>query len=38
VYIDISRLASKGNSVSTYFLRFAGFGSWDVRRGAVFET
>ncbi|MGR3343452.1 MAG: hypothetical protein ACU0DI_09565 [Paracoccaceae bacterium] len=38
MYVDISRLAAKGNSVGTYFLRFAGFGSWDVRRGAVFET
>ena len=38
VYVDISRLASKGNSVGTYFLRFAGIGSWDVRRGSVFET
>ncbi|MCH8309678.1 MAG: nucleoside hydrolase [Chloroflexi bacterium] len=38
VYVDISRLASKNNSVGTYFLRFAGFNSWDVRRGAVFET
>ena len=38
VYVDISRLASKGNSVGTYFLKFAGFGSWDVRRGSVFET
>ncbi len=38
VFVDISRLASKGNSVGTYFLRFAGFGSWDVRRGSVFET
>jgi hypothetical protein len=38
VFVDISRLASKGNSVGTYFLRFAGFGSWDVRRGAVFEA
>ena len=38
VFVDISRLAAKGNSVGTYFLRFAGFNSWDVRRGAVFET
>ena len=38
VFVDISRVASKGNSVGTYFLRFAGFNSWDVRRGAVFET
>ena len=38
VFIDISRLAAKNNSVGTYFLRFAGFGSWDVRRGSVFET
>ena len=38
VFVDISRIEAKGNSVGTYFLRFAGFGSWDVRRGAVFET
>ena len=36
VFVDISRIQAKGNSVGTYFLRFAGFGSWDVRRGAVF--
>ncbi len=38
VLVDISRLESKNNSVGTYFLKFAGFGSWDVRRGSVFET
>ena len=38
VYVDISRLESKSNSVGTYFLRMAGFDSWDIRRGAVFET
>ncbi|MGR3343453.1 MAG: pilus assembly protein TadG-related protein [Paracoccaceae bacterium] len=38
VLVDISRLAAKNNSVGTYFLKFAGFGSWDVRRGSVFET
>ncbi len=38
VLVDISRLAAKNNSVGTYFLKFAGIGSWDVRTGAVFET
>lgn len=38
VFVDISRLASKNNSVGTYFLKFAGIGSWDVRTGSVFET
>ncbi len=38
VYVDISRLESKNNSVGTYFLKFAGFGGWDVRSGSVFET
>ncbi|NKW71556.1 hypothetical protein HGD85_00900 [Rhodobacteraceae bacterium R_SAG10] len=38
VFVDISRIEAKNNSVCTYFLKFAGFGSWDVRRGAVFET
>ena len=38
VMVDISRLSAKQNSVGTYFLKFAGIGSWDVRRAAVFET
>ncbi len=38
VFVDISRLAAKNNSVGTYFLKFAGIGSWDVRTGSVFET
>ena len=38
VMIDMARIAARNNSVGTYFLKFAGFGSWDVRRAAVFET
>ena len=38
VLVDISRLDAKNNSVGTYFLKFADFGSWDVKRGSVFET
>ena len=38
VMIDVARVADRNNSVGTYFLKFAGFGSWDVRRAAVFET
>ncbi|MGR3341717.1 MAG: pilus assembly protein TadG-related protein [Paracoccaceae bacterium] len=38
VLVDMSRLASKSNSVGTYFLRFAGFNEWDIRVSAVFET
>ena len=38
VFVDISRLEEKSNAVGTYFLKMAGFDSWDIRRGAVFET
>ncbi|MGR3292294.1 MAG: pilus assembly protein TadG-related protein [Paracoccaceae bacterium] len=38
VRVDLSRLDSKNNSVGTYFLKFVGIGSWDIRRMAVFET
>ncbi len=38
VMINVARVAARNNSVGTYFLKFAGFGAWDVRRAAVFET
>ena len=38
VMIDSSRIASRNNSVGTYFLKFVGLGSWDVRTQSVFET
>lgn len=38
VMIDVARILARDNSVATYFLKFTGFGSWDVRRAAVFET
>lgn len=38
VMIDLARAADRNNSVGTWLLRFAGVDSWDVRRGAVFET
>lgn len=38
VWVDTSRLLSKGNAVVSYMLRFAGFDHWNVRRGSVFET
>lgn len=38
VFVDIARLDTRGNSLGTFFLRFAGFNSFDVRRGTVYET
>ena len=38
VLINMERVAGRNNAVSTFFLKFAGIGSWDVRRQSVFET
>ena len=38
VMVDIARIQERNNGIGTYFLGFAGFASWDVRRAAVFET
>jgi len=38
VLIDTARIAARGNSVSTFFLKLVGFNQWDLRRQSVYET
>ncbi|MBD3677119.1 MAG: hypothetical protein HUJ27_01815 [Rhodobacteraceae bacterium] len=38
VMVDISRLQSKNNAVTTFLLKFAGFSNFDIRNRAVYET
>ena len=38
VLVSASRLASEGNAVPAFFMRFVGKESWDIRAGAVFKT
>ena len=38
VWVDVQRAAARSNPVGTYFLNFTGIGSWNVRRGSVYET
>jgi Flp pilus assembly protein TadG len=38
VLVDTGRSADRLNSVGTYFLKFAGIDTWNVRRQSVFET